>query len=82
MRPTVSTHTPTLKRGYESQRDLRKVAVNQDIGTRMVMEAQIESGTFASQSVGGPLKVTSMLAAVVAKKPIQRPQHDTAQERG
>jgi hypothetical protein len=34
----------------------------------MVMEAQIESGTFGSQNVGGPLSVTSMLAAVVAKK--------------
>jgi len=32
----------------------------------MVMEAQIESGAFASQNVGGPLSVTKMLAAVVA----------------
>lgn len=35
------------------------------------MEAQIESGAFALQNVGGPLSVTSMLAAVVAKKSIQ-----------
>jgi hypothetical protein len=51
--------------------DSRKVAANQDIGTRMVMEAQIESGTFGSQNVGEPLSVTSMLAAVVAKKLFQ-----------
>jgi hypothetical protein len=63
-------------------RDLRKVAASQDIGTRMVMEAQIESGAFASQSVGGPLNVTSMLAAVVAKKSIQRPRHDRKESRG
>jgi hypothetical protein len=48
----------------------------------MVMEAQIESGTFASQNVGGPLSVTSMLAAVVAKKLFQRSRHNTPQGRG
>lgn len=67
MMGTHSQYTPTLKRGYESRRNSRKVAANQDIGTRMVMEAQIESGVFASHNVGGPLSVTSMLAAVVAK---------------
>jgi hypothetical protein len=30
----------------------------------MVMEEQIENGTFAAQNSGGPLKVTKMLAAV------------------
>lgn len=29
----------------------------------MVMEAQIESGTFVSQNTGGPFNVTKMLAA-------------------
>jgi hypothetical protein len=44
--------------------DSRSVAANQEIGTRMVMEAQIESGTLSSQYRGGPLNVTNMLAAV------------------
>lgn len=57
--------------GYESRRDSRKVAANQDKGTRMVMEAQIDSGAFASQNEGGPRSVTLMLAAVVAKKLFQ-----------
>ena len=61
-------NTRALEREHESRRDSRKVAANQDIGTRMVMEAQIETGPFASQKVGGPLNVTKMLAAVVAKK--------------
>jgi hypothetical protein len=34
----------------------------------MVMEAQIESGVFASQNEGGPLNVTKMLAAVVINR--------------
>lgn len=37
------------------------------------MEAQIESGALASQNVGGPLSVTSMLAAIcnTVKIPVQ-----------
>jgi len=45
--------------------DSRRVAAIQEIGTRIVMEAQIESGAFASQNSGGPLNVTKILAAIV-----------------
>jgi hypothetical protein len=65
---TQSVHIPTLKRGHDCRRNSRKVAANQDIGTRIVMEAQIESGAFESQNAGGPLSVTWMLAAIVAAK--------------
>jgi len=44
--------------------DSRRVAAIQEIGTRIVMEAQTESDALASQSWGGPLKVTKILAAV------------------
>lgn len=40
------------------------VAASQEIGTRMVIEAQTEIGAFASQNSGGPLNVTKMLAAI------------------
>jgi hypothetical protein len=41
-----------------------KVAANQEMGTKMVVEAQTEIGAFVSQNSGGPLNVTKMLAAI------------------
>ena len=52
-----SLHTPTLER-KKKVGNSHKVAANQDMGTRMVMEAQTESGALTSQNVGGPLSVT------------------------
>jgi len=43
-----------------------KVEASQEIGTRMVNEAQIEIATFVSQNSGGPLNVTKILAAIDA----------------
>jgi hypothetical protein len=51
----------------EGERDSRDIAASQEIGTRMVMEAQTESGALASQNSGGPLNVTKMLAAVSSR---------------
>jgi hypothetical protein len=42
------------------------VAAIQDIGTRMVVEAQKDSGALASQDSGGPAKVTKILAAIIS----------------
>lgn len=42
----------------------RRVVASHDMGTRIVIEAQTETGAFASQNSGGPLKVTEILAAV------------------
>jgi len=41
-----------------------RVAANQEMGTKMVVEAQTEMGAFVSQNSGGPLNVTKMLAAI------------------
>lgn len=41
-----------------------RVAANQEMGTKMVVEAQTEIGAFVSQNSGGPLNVTKMLAAI------------------
>ena len=58
-------NTPSSKRGARKRgEDSRKVVVSQEIGTRMVMDAQIESGTPSPHNRGGPLNVTNMLAAV------------------
>lgn len=59
----VSTPTPTEVGEWKG--DSRRVMAIQEIGTRIVMEAQIESGAFASQNSGGPLNVTNILAAIV-----------------
>jgi len=41
-----------------------RVAASQEIGTRMVIEAQTEIGAFVSQNSGGPVNVTKILAAM------------------
>lgn len=42
----------------------RDIAASQEIGTRMVIEAQTVTGAFRSQNSGGPLSVTKILAAI------------------
>lgn len=44
--------------------DSRRDATSQQIGTWMVLEAQMESGVLDTQDSGGSLEVTKMLAAV------------------
>jgi hypothetical protein len=41
-----------------------RVEAGQEIGTRMVNDAQTEIAAFVSQNSGGPLNVTKMLAAI------------------
>lgn len=41
-----------------------RVEASQEIGTRMVNDAQTEIAAFVSQNSGGPLIVTKMLAAI------------------
>jgi hypothetical protein len=41
-----------------------RVDASQEIGTRMVNDAQTEIADFVSQNSGGPLNVTKMLAAI------------------
>lgn len=42
----------------------QRVEASQEIGTRMVNEAQTEIAAFVSQNSGGPLIVTKMLPAI------------------
>ena len=49
-----------------------RVEANQEIGIRMVNDAQTEIAAFVSQNSGGPLNVTKMLAAI--EPPHQRQQ--------
>ena len=48
----------------------------------MVMEAQIETGVLASQNVGGPLSVTSMLAAVEKSDSVTTTRHSAGMRSG
>jgi hypothetical protein len=59
----ISTQIPE-REVYEWERNSRRVVASHEMGTRMVMDAQIESGTLSSQKRGGPLNVTNILAAV------------------
>jgi hypothetical protein len=52
------------QRGQRRKLYAHKVEASQEIGTRMVNEAQIEIAAFASQNSGGPLNVTKILAAI------------------
>ena len=58
----------------QSRRKLyvHRVEANQEIGTRMVNDAQTEIAAFVSQNSGGPLNVTKILAAI--ELPNQRQQ--------
>ena len=44
-----------------------RVEASQEIGTRIVNDAQTEIAAFGSQNAGGPLSVTKMLAAIGSK---------------
>lgn len=46
------------------KRYVHRVDASQEIGTRMVNDAQTEIAAFVSQNSGGPLNVTKMLAAI------------------
>jgi hypothetical protein len=50
--------------GVEVGLNSHEVAASQEIGTRMVIDAQMDSGAFFSQNSGGPRNVTEMQAAV------------------
>jgi hypothetical protein len=50
----------------QSRRKLsaHRAEANQEIGTRMVNDAQTEIDAFVSQNSGGPVNVTKMVAAI------------------
>ena len=50
--------------GQSRRKYAHRVEASQEIGTRMVNEAQTEIAAFVSQNSGGPLIVTKMLAAI------------------